>query len=220
MHLLQSKRSKSPCYAQYFALPQVKHVTLIFVPITSRVTGKCCRWCVRIQPVNFIRIPPDNRARRRCIRNEMRMKCDIPLIAIKIDHIHRQNRNRQIKRVTSNTPISCRKTNSWCWCAQEEDQPARCAKKKRVAAKFHVPHLYVSGSLYAPRETKNYRSKSKWACAINCSHPDRQEHDRQIKWIIQVAKPIYRSYLVSNLHFTFLHSCPSTRESYFMIILF
>ena len=43
MHLLQSKRSKSPCYAHYFALPQVEHVTLIFVLITSRVTGKCLR---------------------------------------------------------------------------------------------------------------------------------------------------------------------------------
>ena len=89
MHLLQSKRSKSPCYAQYFALPQVKHVTLIFVSITSRVTGKCLRWCVRIRPVNWVRISPANWARRRCIRNEMRMKCDTPLIAIKMDHIHR-----------------------------------------------------------------------------------------------------------------------------------
>ena len=39
MHLLQSKRRKSPCYAQYLALPQVKHVTLIFVSITSKGTG-------------------------------------------------------------------------------------------------------------------------------------------------------------------------------------
>ena len=130
MYLLQSKRSESPCYAQYFALPQVKHVTLIFVSITLKVTGKCLRWCVRIQPVHWVRISPVTWARRRCIRNEMRMKCDTPLIAIKIDHIHRQKRNRQIKRVTSNTPKSCRKTSSWCWCKQREDQPARCATKK------------------------------------------------------------------------------------------
>ena len=134
MHLLQSKRSKSPYYAQYFALPQVEHVTLIFVPITSRVTGKCCRWCIRIQPVKWDRISPVNWARRRCIRNKMRMKCDTPLIAIKIGHIRRQKRNRQIKRVTSNTPKSCRKISIWCWCKQGEDQPARCAKKKTSAS--------------------------------------------------------------------------------------
>ena len=151
MHLLQLKRSESPCYAQCFALPEVKRVTLIFVSITSRATGKCLRWCVRIQPVNWVRISPVNWAWRRCIRNKMRMKCDTPLIAIKIGHIRRQKRNRQIKRVTSNTPKSCRKISSWCWCKQGEDQPARCAKKKkRVPAKFHVPHLYANGSLYAP----------------------------------------------------------------------
>ena len=58
MHLLQSKRSKSPCYAQYFALPQVKHVTLILVSTTSRVTGKCSRRCVRIPLVKRVRISP------------------------------------------------------------------------------------------------------------------------------------------------------------------
>ena len=77
------------------------------------------------------RIPPANRARRRCIRNEMRMKRDTPLIAIKMDtNGHRRGRNRQIKRVTSKTPKSCRKTTSWSWCVKGEDQLARCAKNK------------------------------------------------------------------------------------------
>ena len=125
MHLLQSKRSVSPRCAQYSVLLQLKHVTLIFVSITSRVAGKCLRWCVWIQPVDWVRIPPIN-----CIRNEMRIKCDTLLIAIKMNHIHRQERNRQIKRVTSNTPKSCGKTNSRFWCAQGEDRPARCIKEK------------------------------------------------------------------------------------------
>ena len=37
--------------------------------------------------------------------------------------------------------------------------------------------------------------------------------------MIQVAKPIYRSHPISNLHYTFPHACPSTREPYFMIIV-
>ena len=141
--LLQSKRSESQCHAQYFALPQVKHVTLIFVSITSRVTVKRLRWCVRIQPFNWVRIPPANWARRRCIRNEMRMKCDTPLIAIKMDtNGHRRGRNRQIKRVTSKTPKSCRKTTSWSWCVKGEDQLARCATNKlRVHHKAAIKSL-------------------------------------------------------------------------------
>ena len=205
----------------------------------SRVTGECLRWCVRIQLVYLIRIPPANRARRRCIRNEMRMKCDTPLIAIKMaTNGHRRGRNRQIKRVTSNTPKSCRKTSSRFWCAQGEDRPARCMKeKKRVAAKFHVLHLYANGSAYVHVE-KKIPVETWWVSTINCAiklrppsstrlmnlgHSHRQKRSRQIKWIIQVAKPIYRPYPVSNLHFTFFHSChscPSTRESYSMIILF
>ena len=97
----------------------------------SRVTGECLRWCVRIQLIHLIRIPPANRARRRCIRNEMRMKCDTPLIAIKMDtNGYRRGRNRQIKRVTSKTPKSCRKTTSWSWCVKGEDQLARSATNK------------------------------------------------------------------------------------------
>ena len=49
--------------------------------------------------------------------------------------------------------------------------------------------------------------------AMYLGHPHRQEHYRQIKWLMQVAKPIYRTYPVSNLQCAFLHSCPSTRES-------
>ena len=41
-----------------------------------------------------------------------------PLIAVKIEHIHREKRNRRKKRVASNTPKNCRKANSWCWCAE------------------------------------------------------------------------------------------------------
>ena len=77
------------------------------------------------------RIPPANRAQHRCIRNEMRMKRDTPPIAIKMDtNGHRRGRNRQIKRVTSKTPKSCRKTTSWSWCIKGEDQLARCATNK------------------------------------------------------------------------------------------
>ena len=127
IRLLQSKRSESLCYAHYFALPKWDMSPWSI----SRVTGECLRWCVRIQLVFLIRIPPANRARRRCIRNEMRMKCDTPLIAIKMDtNGHRRGRNRQIKRVTSKTPKSCRKTTSWSWCVKGEDQLARCAKNK------------------------------------------------------------------------------------------
>ena len=62
---------------------------------------------------------------------KMRMKRDTPLIAIKMDtNGHRRGRNRQIKRVTSKTPKSCRKTTSWSWCVKGEDQLARCAKNK------------------------------------------------------------------------------------------
>ena len=150
----------------------------------------------------------------------MRMKCDTPLIAIKKGHIHQQKRNRQKKRVTSNTPKSCGKTNSWCWCKQGEDQPASCAKKKNECQlNSTCPICMRMAPLMLLWEKRKYRSKSKWVSAINCGHPHRQEHNRQIKWIIQVAKPIYRSYPVSNLDFTFFHSCPSSRESYFMIIL-
>ena len=145
-------------------------------------------------------------------------------------HFFRQERNRQMKRVTSNTPKSCRKTNSRFWCAQGEDRPARCMKeKKRVAAKFHVLHLYANGSAYVHVE-KKLPVETWWVSAIklrppsstrlmNLGHSHRQGRSRQIKWIIQVAKPIYRSYPVSNLHFTFSHSSPSTRESHFMILL-
>ena len=62
---------------------------------------------------------------------KMRMKRDTPLIAIKMDtNGHRRGRNRQIKRVTSKTPKSCRKTTSWSWCVKGEDQLARCATNK------------------------------------------------------------------------------------------
>ena len=62
---------------------------------------------------------------------KMRMKCDTPLIAIKMDtNGHRRGRNRQIKRVTSKTPQTCRKTTSWSWCIKGEDQLARCATNK------------------------------------------------------------------------------------------
>ena len=77
------------------------------------------------------RIPPANRARRRWMPQKMRMKCDTPLIAIKMDtNGHRRGRDRQIKRVTSKTPKSCRKTTSWSWCVKGEDQLARCATNK------------------------------------------------------------------------------------------
>ena len=62
---------------------------------------------------------------------KMRMKRDTPLIAIKMDtNGHRRGRNRQIKRVTSKTPKSCRKTTSWSWCVKGEDQLAKCATNK------------------------------------------------------------------------------------------
>ena len=70
MHLLQSKRGVSPYYTHFYALLQVKHVTLSYVSIKSRVTGPCLRWCVRIQPVKWIRIPTVNWARRPGIRDE------------------------------------------------------------------------------------------------------------------------------------------------------
>ena len=40
----------------------------------------------------------------------MRIKYDTPLIAVKLEHIHRQKRNRRKKRVASNTPKNCRKS--------------------------------------------------------------------------------------------------------------
>ena len=62
---------------------------------------------------------------------KMRMKRATPLIAIKMDtNGHRRGRNRQIKRVTSKTPKSCRKTTSWSWCVKGEDQLAKCATNK------------------------------------------------------------------------------------------
>ena len=55
---------------------------------------------------------------------------------------HRRGRNRQIKRVTSKTPKSCRKTTSWSWCIKGEDQLARCATNKlRVHHKVAIKSI-------------------------------------------------------------------------------
>ena len=99
------------------------------------------------------RIPPANRARRRWMPQKMRMKSDTPLIAIKMDtNGHRRGRNRQIKRVTSKTPKSCRKTTSWSWCVKGEDQLARCATNKlRVHHKAAIKSIKVA-------LRKNYRN--------------------------------------------------------------
>ena len=122
--------SVPPCHDHFCTLSHVKHVTLISVSTTSIVTSKCLEWCVRIQSVNWVRMLPVNWARRRCIRNEMRTQYDTPLIAIKMDHIHRQKPNRQMKRVTSNTPQNCWKAKSCSWCAQGENQAVSCTQKK------------------------------------------------------------------------------------------
>ena len=86
---------------------------------------------------------------------KMRMKCDTPLIAIKMGtNGHRRGRNRQIKRVTSKTPKSCRKTTSWSWCVKGEDQLARCATNK-----LRVHHKAAIKSMTSHSE-KNYRNIS------------------------------------------------------------
>ena len=182
----------------------------------SRVTGECLRWCVRIQLVNLIRIPPANRARRRCIRNEMRMKCDTPLIAIKIDHIHWQKRNRQIKRVTSKTPKSCRKTTSWSWCVKGEDQLAKCATNKlRVHHKAAIKSIKSHSEKIIATFPAPF-SHEKLPISVNffakCSHNYRQ--------ISAHISPLETGDFLWNIFiFLFSHSCPGTRESYFTIIL-
>ena len=145
-------------------------------------------------------------------------------------HFYRQERNRQIKRVTSNTPKSCRKTNSRFWCAQGEDRPARCMKEKNEWQLNSTCSICMRMAPLMFMWKKKLPVETWWVSAINLrppsstrlmnlGHSHRQERSRQIKWIIQVAKPIYRSYPVSNLHFTFSHSSPSTRESHFMILI-
>ena len=76
--------------------------------------------------------------------------------------------------------------------AQREDQPAKCTHKKNVWQLNPTCPICMRKAPFMIM---------------------RQEQYQKIQWVIQVAKPVYRPYQISNLQCSFLHPCPRTRES-------
>ena len=152
---------------------------------------------------------------------KMRMKCDTPLIAIKMGtNGHRRGRNRQIKRVTSKTPKSCRKTTSWSWCVKGEDQLARCAINK-----LRVHHKAAIKSMTSHSE-KNYRNISSTIFAWETADFSDVFRKMFAKWsqnyrhIFALISPFETAgFLWKTFIFLFSDSRPGSRESYFTIIL-